>query len=148
MADTAVLAEIRAYFAEVPHARECGVVIDHLGADGVRMSLPFREDWLGDPERGLIHTAVVSFLIDNAAGLAALAALPGTGRVATLDLRVDYLRPARRDLALHCEARCVRRASQIAFVQSEVWQAERTQPVASSQATFMCNTASRSGAAA
>ena len=147
MADADTLAQIRAYFDEVPHARECGVELDHLGSDCVRMHLPFREDWLGDPERGLIHTAVVSFLIDNAAGVAALAALPGTGRVATLDLRVDYLRAARRDLTLHCEARCVRRASQIAFVQAEVWQDERVQPVASSQATFMCTAAARPGAA-
>ena len=148
MADADTLAQIRAYFDEVPHARECGVVVEHLGADGVRLCLPFREDWLGDPERGLIHTAVVSFLIDNAAGVAALAALPGPGRVATLDLRVDYLRPALRDLPLHCEARCLRRTRQIAFVQSEVWQGERAQPVASSQATFMCSSASRPGAAA
>lgn len=148
MADPDALAQIRAYFDEVPHARECGVLVDHVGSDCVRMRLPFREDWLGDPERGLIHTAVVSFLIDNAAGVAALAALPGTGRVATLDLRVDYLRPALRDQTLHCESRCVRRASQIAFVQSEVWQGDRTQPVASSQATFMCTATGRMGAAA
>lgn len=139
--------EIQAYFREVPHAIECGVRIDHFGAERVQMSLPFREDWLGDPVRGLIHTALVTMLIDNASGLAALAALPGPGRVATLDLRVDYLRPASRDRTLHCEARCIRLAQQIAFVQAEVWQDRREQPVASSQSTFMRSAASRTGMA-
>lgn len=139
--------DIRGYFEDVPHAIECGVRIDHLSAERVEMGLPFREDWLGDPVRGLIHTALISMLVDNASGLAALAALPGPGRVATVDLRVDYLRPAVRDRELHCEARCIRLASQIAFVQASVWQDDRAQPVATSQSTFMRSVASRTGMA-
>lgn len=144
---SSLLDEIRGYFEEVPHAIECGLRVDHLSAERVEMGLPFCEDWLGDPERGLIHTALISMLVDNASGLAALAALPGPGRVATVDLRVDYLRPALRDLELHCEARCIRLASQIVFVRAEVWQADRAQPVATSQSTFMRSTASRTGMA-
>lgn len=147
MSRQTLLDDIRGYFEEVPHARECGIRIDHLSPERVEMALPFRDDWLGDPARGLIHTAVVSMLIDNASGLAALAALPGPGRVATVDLRVDYLGPARRDLELHCEARCIRLARHIVFVQASVWQDQRERPVATSQATFMRSAARRTGMA-
>ena len=58
----------------IPHSRDIGMVVDQLDASGATAHLPFRPDWLGDTERGLIHTGVITTLVDTISGLAALCA--------------------------------------------------------------------------
>lgn len=121
----------------VPHVRALGIQITGVCADHVETTLPYRDDWLGDPVRGLIHTGVITTLVDSASGLAALAKLDRYEPVATLDLRMDYLRPALRDRALHCRAGCYRISTHIAFVRASVWQDDAETLVATSQSVFM-----------
>lgn len=121
----------------VPHVAELGITIDRIDETGAYASLPYREDWLADAERGFIHTGVITTLVDSVAGAALLARLAMFEGIATLDLRMDYLRPALRDKALHCKAECYRLTSQIAFVRAEVWQDNPAEPVANAQAAFM-----------
>jgi uncharacterized protein (TIGR00369 family) len=124
----------------IPHARDCGMTVEALDAGGARASLPYREAWLGDTERGVYHTGVITTLVDTVSGLAAVA---GAGRfeaIATLDLRMDFLRPARQGLGLHAHATCFRLTPSIAFVRATAWQDDESQPVAVSQSTFMRNT--------
>lgn len=129
---------LRANFAQaIPHARECGMVIDAIDAGGARASMPYRDTWLGDTERGVYHTGVITTLVDTVSGLAAVA---GAGRfetIATLDLRMDFLRPARQGADLHVQASCYRLTPSIAFVRACAWQDDEQQPVAVSQSTFM-----------
>jgi uncharacterized protein (TIGR00369 family) len=129
---------LRANFLQaIPHARECGMVVEALDESGARASLPYRDAWLGDTERGVYHTGVITTLVDTVAGLAALA---GAGRfevIATLDLRMDFLRPARQGLGLNVHASCYRLTRSIAFVRASAWQDDEGQPVAVSHATFM-----------
>ncbi|MGH8461418.1 MAG: PaaI family thioesterase [Stenotrophobium sp.] len=121
----------------VPHVRELGICVGDVCAEHVDANLPFREDWLGDPLRGLIHTGVITTLVDSVSGVAVLAKLERYEPVATLDLRMDYLRPALRDLALNCRAECYRVSTHIAFVRARVWQDDVDAPVATSQSVFM-----------
>jgi len=129
---------LRANFAgAIPHARECGMVVDALDETGARASMPYRPDWLGDTERGVFHTGVITTLVDTISGLAAVA---GAGRfetIATLDLRMDFLRPARAGKDLHVHAACYRLTRSIAFVRATAWQDDEREPVAVSQSTFM-----------
>ena len=129
---------VRQQFAQaIPHATECGLRITRLDASGAEAVLPYRPEWLGDPERGLIHTGVITTLVDTVAGLAAFCASGKYEPIATLDLRMDYLRPARPDLDLTSRAECYRLTRSIAFVRATVWQDKEHEPVAASQATFM-----------
>jgi uncharacterized protein (TIGR00369 family) len=129
---------LRANFAQsIPHARECGMTVERLDADGAVASMPYRPEWLGDTGRGLIHTGIITTLVDTISGLAAVA---GAGRfetVATLDLRMDFLRPARPDQPLRTHAVCYRLTRSIAFVRARAWQDDAAEPVAVSQSTFM-----------
>lgn len=61
----------------------------------VKLKLPFREELLGDEADSYIHGGVLAALIDIA-GDFALITLHGKG-LPTVDLRVDYLRPARKE---------------------------------------------------
>lgn len=125
------------FTSAIPHARDCGIQIDKLGAGIALARLPYRHAWLGDIERGLIHTGVITTLIDTVSGLAALAATGEFEPIATLDLRMDYLRPARPAQTLFGRAECFRLTRSIAFVRASAWQADESEPVAVSQSTFM-----------
>jgi uncharacterized protein (TIGR00369 family) len=127
----------------IPHSRECGIAIDRLDASGARASLPYREQWLGDSERGLIHTGIITTLVDTVSGLAALAAIGHFEPVPTLDLRMDYLRPALPGKTLHTQAECYRLTRSIAFVRARAWQDDENEPVAVSQSTFMRSSPAR-----
>lgn len=124
-----------------PHVAECGMQITELGSDGVTVLLPFREDWLGDVERQIIHTGIIAVLVDSACGAAILGAMGHFEPIATIDLRLDYLRAARRDQTLHCRAECHRLTESIAFARATVWQARREEPVTIAQGAFMRSTA-------
>jgi uncharacterized protein (TIGR00369 family) len=104
------------------------------------MTLPYRNDWLGDTERGVIHTGVITTLIDSCCGMALLARLKSLEAIATLDLRVDYLRPALRDKPVHCRAECYRVTQSVAFLRAAAWQDSESEPVAVSTGAFMRTT--------
>lgn len=127
----------------IPHASECGMKVYRLDEHGAWASLPYRREWLGDSERGLIHTGVITTLVDTISGLAVLAGAGSFEPIATLDLRMDYLRPARPEQDLHCHAACYRLTRSIAFIRASAWQEREDEPVAVSQSAFMRSTSGK-----
>ncbi len=125
----------------IPHVAETGMRVTDIRPGAVCVCLPPRPQWLADPERGLMNNGIVTTLVDSASGLAVFAALKAPERVATLDLRLDYLRPARGDTDLFCESECFRLGRQIAFVRSRVWQRADGPDLAVAQGAFMRTTA-------
>lgn len=138
------LEEINRKFVSVtPHMRDIGARVTAVERGRGSMSLPARPEWVGDPERAQLHPGVLTVLADSTCGLAVGTALTERAPYATLDLRMDYLRPAGPETGLQCDAHCYRITRNVAFVRAEVWQTERQQPIATAQATFMLSTASR-----
>lgn len=127
----------RHFVGSIPHIGDIGMQVTALSELGARVELPYRPDWLGDTQRGVIHTGIITTLVDSACGLAVVAAQKYPAPVATLDLRMDYLRAAVPDKTLHCHAECYRLTRSIAFVRAHVWQDLESEPVAVSQSTFM-----------
>ena len=130
----------RKFVSRVPHMREIGARITAVERARGSMTLPARPQWVGDRARGLIHPGALTVLADSACGLAVGAALAQRLPFATLDLRMDYLRPADAAHDVHCDAHCHRLTRNVAFVRGQVWQAERDEPVAIAQASFMLST--------
>jgi uncharacterized protein (TIGR00369 family) len=138
MAPKGFFEALRENFTEaIPHARDCGMVVEALDGDGARARMPYREAWLGDTERGVYHTGVITTLVDTVSGIAAMAAAGRFETIATLDLRMDFLRPAAQDKDLRVHAACYRLTPSIAFVRASAWQDDEAAPVAVSQSTFM-----------
>ncbi|NDG38538.1 MAG: phenylacetic acid degradation protein [Betaproteobacteria bacterium] len=127
----------RKYVARTPHMLEIGARVTAVEPARGSMSLPAKPEWQGDPVRGLLHPGVLTVLADSACGLAVGAALIERAPYATLDLRMDYLRAAGPGQDLQCDAHCYRVTRNVAFVRAEVWQADRDQPIATAQASFM-----------
>jgi uncharacterized protein (TIGR00369 family) len=138
--DEDALAELeritRSFDALVPLNRAMGMELLDTGEGRGRIRLPWDERWLGDPERGLIHGGVITTLLDATCGIAAFMALHKPSLIATLDLRIDHLRPAVRDKELIASAETVRRTRQVLFIRGIVDQGDPTSPVATATATF------------
>ena len=80
----------------IPFNRFLGIRVVELSEKGVHLTLPFRDELVGDPMRPALHGGVISTMADVAGGVAVWQGLDDTRqRVATIDLRIDYLRPAR-----------------------------------------------------
>lgn len=56
--------------------------------------IPYVETLVGDAMRPALHGGVLSALLDTACGAAAFGAIPNGYRVSTIDLSIDYVRPA------------------------------------------------------
>ncbi|MGC4060494.1 MAG: PaaI family thioesterase [Aquabacterium sp.] len=130
-----------AFISGIPYAAASGMKVTDLGQGHASLLLPARGIWTGNAERQTIHTGCLSVLADTACGLAVGAALEELEPFATLDLRMDYLRPAVSDTDLICRAECHRVSRSIAFVRGELFQPGQAEPVATVNATFMRATA-------
>lgn len=92
----------------IPFNRFLGVRLTKAERGFARLEVPFREELVGDPLRPALHGGVLSALADTAGGAAVWAGLEDArARVSTIDLRLDYLRPAKLELVV-AEATVVR----------------------------------------
>ena len=107
------------------------------------MRAPYREDLIGDPETGVLHGGVVTALLDHACGIAAFSGLGAMDTPATLDLRIDYMRPATPGRDVIAEAECQRSEGLIIFVRASAHDGDPDDPVAIAQAAFMITKASQ-----
>jgi uncharacterized protein (TIGR00369 family) len=105
-----------------PFNRLLGLKGEHLETGRAVIVLPVREDFVGDPRRPALHGGVVSSLIDTAGGAAAWSALGPGESVSTVDLRVDYLEPARLAGPLRAEAVLLRKGNRVCHVRVSVTQ--------------------------
>jgi uncharacterized protein (TIGR00369 family) len=123
-----------------PHADALGLTLVSIEKGRGVMSAPWREELVGDPDTGVIASGVVTALIDHTCGLAINSAMDLMAPIATLDLRIDYLRPAAPRAGLTAEAHAYRLTRTIGFVRAEAWDVDRGDLVATAQAAFMLNT--------
>ncbi len=133
----------------IPHGRDLGFRLADFGPGWASLAMDWRDGLGGDGEG--LPNGVVTALLDQVCGLAVQAALPTYSPIATLDLRIDFVRPARPGAGLVARADCFRRTPQVAFVraialESAPW-GDEADPIAAVQAAFMLETAAgRSGA--
>jgi uncharacterized protein (TIGR00369 family) len=91
----------------IPFNAVLGLRIDALAADGVRGHVAMRPDLIGHFAHQRLHGGVISATLDAMAGLAVMAAIGARhldeapmermrrfAKLGTIDLRIDYLRPA------------------------------------------------------
>ncbi len=132
---------VHAFIQGIPYAAASGMQPAVIDQGKASLLLPARDTWTGDAERGLIHPGCLSVLADTACGLAVGTAMETMEPFATLDLRMDYLRPALANQNLLCTAHCHRLSRSVAFVRGELTQPGQSEPVATVNATFMRATA-------
>ncbi|HYR26590.1 MAG TPA: hotdog domain-containing protein [Aquabacterium sp.] len=133
---------VQAFASGIPYAAYSGMQVVDVGKGLASLLLPARDTWTGDRQRNLIHPGCLSVLADTACGMAVGCAMDEMEPFATLDLRMDYLRPPVANINTICRAECHRLSRSVAFVRGEVFQLGQPDPVATVNATFMRATAS------
>jgi uncharacterized protein (TIGR00369 family) len=114
-----------------------GLALDRAAPGEAWSSLPYRPVFVGDSETGVLHGGVVTAMLDESCGLAVQLALDGTRAIATLDLRIDYQKPATPGLDIKAHSICTRVTRSIAFVRATAYQESEDDPVATATACFM-----------
>src|SRR5215471_13589239 len=114
-----------------------GLRLDRAAPGEAWSSLPYRPVFVGDSETGVLHGGVVTAMLDESCGMAVQLALDGTRAIATLDLRIDYQKPATPGLAIRAHSLCTRVTRSIAFVRATAYQGAESDPVATATACFM-----------
>ena len=80
----------------IPFNKMLGVQATRIEKGHVRLEIPFRSELIGDPMKPALHGGVLSALADTAGGMAVWSAVENEdARVSTINLRLDYIRPAK-----------------------------------------------------
>lgn len=110
-----------ALFRSSPFHRWLEPEIERMDEERVVIRVPWREEFVGDPERSLYHGGILGAVID-AAGTFALIAATGRDWI-TVDMRVDFERPA-GPAALVARARPLRVGRRLGLAEVELEDAE------------------------
>ena len=125
------------YVRQVGHGGAIGIAYHGHGEDWVELCLPYDERLVGMPESGVIASGPIVSLMDMATSLAIWVRLGRFRHQATLDLRVDYLRPATPGKTIVGRGTCYGTTRSVGFVRGTAHDGDPDDPVASVTGTFM-----------
>lgn len=120
-----------------PHAKRLRMRVVETGPATATLALPYHDELIGDPVRKVVFGGVITTLIDQASGLAVACAMEELAAIATIDLRVDYLRAAEPGKELFARSECYKLTRNVAFVRAIAWERTRDDPFAGCLGTFM-----------
>lgn len=126
----------RQFMEAIPHARALGMRLTLVGDGRAKIEMDYDARFVGDPETGVIHGGAVSALMDTCCGAAAMSHPASPGGTATIDLRIDYMRPATPGQMIRAEAECYHITRSVAFVRARATDDDADLPVATATGTF------------
>jgi uncharacterized protein (TIGR00369 family) len=125
------------YARQVGHGGALGILyVDH-GADWVELGLDYGEKLIGVASSGVIASGPIISLMDMATSMAIWVKLDAFRHQATLDMRVDYLRPASPGKRIIGRGECYAVTRSVGFVRGLAHDGDPADPVAHVTATFM-----------
>lgn len=110
--------------------------VDH-GANWCELALPYDARLVGDVEAGILASGPIVTLMDMATSISIWVRSGMFRPQATLDLRVDYLRPATPGKTVTGRGECYRLTRNIAFVRGQAHDGDAQHPLAHVAGTYM-----------
>ena len=81
---------------KIPMAKLIGVKVIEINEGYVKLLFPYSENFIGDPRTKRLHGGFTATAIDLAGGVASMTFMTSPDDdVATIDMRIDYLRPGK-----------------------------------------------------
>jgi len=130
-------AKVSKMFMSRAHPGWLGLEYSDHGENWVELKLPWNEKLLGEPDRPVLASGPIVSLLDMASGMSIWCARGQFLPVATLDLRVDYQRPAKERSAVWGRVECYRITKSAAFVRGIAHDGEAQDTVATMAGVFM-----------
>jgi uncharacterized protein (TIGR00369 family) len=122
---------------QVGHSGALGIHYVGHGADWVELGLDYDEKLIGMADSGVIASGPIVSLMDMATSMALWVRLGRFRPQATLDMRVDYLRPATPGRRIVGRGECYGVTRSVGFVRGIAHDGDAADPVAHVAATFM-----------
>jgi uncharacterized protein (TIGR00369 family) len=120
-----------------PYSRELGLQLHAVRPDWCVIRAPYDPRTVGNPQTGVVHGGVITALLDSCYGLAIFVRMARLRPMATLDLRIDYLKPATPGRDILGGAFCYKLGHELAFVRGAAYHDSPDDPIATSSAIFM-----------
>lgn len=131
------LTQVRQVLEGLPHFRELGMKITRLERGQCAAHLEYDSRLIGNPDTGVVHGGVITTILDSVGGAAAFSVVEEGRSVATLDLRIDYLKPAEPERTIRGFAECYKLTRNVAFVRGMAYHDDAKDPIANCTASFM-----------
>jgi len=119
------------------HGAALGFAITRIGRGEVELVFPYKSDTVGNPITGVVHGGVIVSLLDTCCGSAAITMLNSSAVTPTMDLRLDYMHPAKPFEPIYVAAKVYKNTSNVIFCRGSAWQDDRDNPIAHCVANFM-----------
>ncbi|PZU10028.1 PaaI family thioesterase [Sphingomonas sp.] len=107
------------------------------GEDWCELALPYDRRLISDLATGTLASGPIVSLMDSAAGMAVWLKRGQLQPVVTLDLRVDYLRPARPGRRVIGRCHCYRLTRRVGFVEGAAHDGDGEDPIARVAGSFL-----------
>jgi uncharacterized protein (TIGR00369 family) len=125
------------FVAQLQHCKVLGFEVVEANEKFAIFKAPYNEKLIGNPSNGVIHGGVLTTLMDTACGTVVICAIEEFELCPTLDLRIDYMRPAIPGQDIIAKAECYRITKNVVFTRSIIHQGDPEDPIAHCVATFM-----------
>lgn len=119
------------------HNALIGVEYHAHGDDWCELKLPYSQKLVGDVATGILASGPIITVMDMVASISVWLKTGKFQPQATLDLRVDYLRPATPGNALIGHGECYAITRSIAFIRGYAHDGDPDRPVAHVAGTYM-----------
>lgn len=126
---------LRDHYMVLPHCKALGLQYEGIEDNGFVLSLPWREALNGAD--GAMHGGPLATLVDVACAISVTAWMPQFEALATLDMRLDFLRPAQAKKPVFAKAICEPVTGMIAYVKAECYQEGEPEPIMLCTAAFI-----------
>lgn len=119
------------------HSGRIGTQYHAHGPDWAELALPYNPALVGDPATGVIASGPILTMMDMATSLSVWCKLGMFRPHATLDLRIDYLRPATPGRTVIGHGECYRITRAISFIRGQAHDGDPDDPIAHVAGTYM-----------